>query len=91
MRCEDDGNESNELSGNSFEDDVDVDEDALANDMTLGNIPTIVISDRHAVILATIEKLEWQPPYAHHRLCLRHLLNNFNRVMGNIQLKKFFG
>ena len=32
-----------------------------------------------------------QPPYAHHRLCLRHLLSNFNRAMGNVQLKKLFG
>ena len=41
--CDDD-NESNELVDDPSEDDVDVDvdEDALANDMTLGNIPTIV-------------------------------------------------
>ncbi|XP_057522046.1 uncharacterized protein LOC130802153 [Amaranthus tricolor] len=38
----DDGNESIELIDNPSEDDVDVDEDALANDMTLGNIPTII-------------------------------------------------
>ncbi|XP_057526212.1 uncharacterized protein LOC130805456 [Amaranthus tricolor] len=38
----DDGNESNELIDDPSEDDVDVDEDALANDMTLGNIPTII-------------------------------------------------
>ena len=50
-----------------------------------------VISDRHAGILATMEEPEWQPPYAHHRFCLRHLLSNFNRSMANVQLKKLFG
>ncbi|XP_057544261.1 uncharacterized protein LOC130823603 isoform X1 [Amaranthus tricolor] len=38
----DDGNESNELIDDPSEDDVYVDEDALANDITLGNIPTII-------------------------------------------------
>ncbi|XP_057539115.1 uncharacterized protein LOC130817428 [Amaranthus tricolor] len=38
----DDGNKSNELIDDPSEDDVDVDEDALANDMTLGNISTII-------------------------------------------------
>ena len=38
----DDGNESNELVDDPSEDDVDMDEDALANDMTLGNISKIV-------------------------------------------------
>ena len=42
MRPWDDGNESNELIDNPSEDYVDVDEDALANDMTLNNIPTII-------------------------------------------------
>ncbi|CAO2841539.1 unnamed protein product [Amaranthus hypochondriacus] len=37
-----DGFESNEIDDDPSEDDVDVDEDALATDMTLGNIPTIV-------------------------------------------------
>ena len=37
-----DGNESNALIDDPSEDDVDVNEDALANDMTLGNIPTII-------------------------------------------------
>ena len=50
-----------------------------------------IISDRHAGILATMEKMERQPPYAYHRLCLRHLLSNFNRAMDNVQLKKLFG
>ncbi|XP_057520696.1 uncharacterized protein LOC130800969 [Amaranthus tricolor] len=50
-----------------------------------------IISDRYAGILATMEETKWQPPYAHHRLCLRHLLSNFNRAMGNVQLKKLFG
>ena len=49
------------------------------------------VSDRHAGILATMEETSCQLPYAHHRLCLRHLLSNFNRAMGNVQLKKLFG
>ena len=44
-----------------------------------------IISDRHAGILATIEESDWQPPYAHHRLCLRHLLSNFHRVMDGLK------
>ena len=50
-----------------------------------------IISDRHTGILATMEESEWQPPHAHHRLCLRNLLGNFNRAIVNIQLKKSFG
>ena len=50
-----------------------------------------IISDRHAGILATMEEMEWQPPYAHHRLCLLHLLSNFICAIGNVQLKKLFG
>ena len=50
-----------------------------------------VISDRHAGILATMEEPEWRPSNAYHRFCLRHLLSNFNRAMGNVQLKKLFG
>ena len=38
-----------------------------------------------------MEEPEWQPPNAYHRFCLRHLLSNFNRAMGNVQLKKLFG
>ena len=38
-----------------------------------------------------MEEPEWQPPNAHHRFCLRHLLSNFNRQMGNVKLKKMFG
>ena len=45
----DDGNESNELIDDPSEDDVDVDEDALANDMTLGNISTIVAPTPYAL------------------------------------------
>ena len=44
-----DGNESNELIDDPSEDDVDVDKDALANDMTLGNIPTIVAPTPYAL------------------------------------------
>ena len=45
----DDGNESNELIDDPYEDDVDVDKDALANDMTLGNIPIIVAPTPYAL------------------------------------------
>ena len=45
----DDGNECNELVDDPSEDDVDVEEDALANDMTLGNLPTIVASTIYAL------------------------------------------
>ena len=38
-----------------------------------------------------MEETEWQPPYAHHRLCLCHLLSNFNHAIGNVQHKKLFG
>ncbi|XP_057549083.1 uncharacterized protein LOC130827393 [Amaranthus tricolor] len=45
----DDENESNELIDDPSEDDLDVDEDALANDMTLGNIPTIIPPTTYAL------------------------------------------
>ncbi|XP_057548033.1 protein MAIN-LIKE 2-like [Amaranthus tricolor] len=38
-----------------------------------------------------MEEPEWQPPNAHHRFCLRHLLSNFNRQMGSVKLKKMYG
>ena len=41
--------DGNELVDDPSEDDVDVDEDALANDMTLGNIPTIVAPTPYAL------------------------------------------
>ncbi|XP_057533383.1 uncharacterized protein LOC130811201 [Amaranthus tricolor] len=50
-----------------------------------------IISDRHAGILSTMEEPEWQPPHAHHRFCIRHLLSNFNRHIGDVNLKKLFG
>lgn len=50
-----------------------------------------VISKRHASIMATMEEPQWQPPLAYHRFCIRHLLSNFNRDHGNIELKKVFG
>ena len=58
--------------------------------MSHRNLGLCVISDRHTSILATMEEPEWQPPYAHHRFSLRHLPSNFNRAMGNVQLKKLF-
>ncbi|XP_059289364.1 uncharacterized protein LOC132042871 [Lycium ferocissimum] len=37
-----------------------------------------VISDRNAGILSNMWDLHgWQPPFAHHRYCLRHLKANF--------------
>ena len=29
--------------------------------------------------------------HAYHKFCLSYLLSNFNRAMGNVQLKKLFG
>ena len=49
MRSWDGGNESNDLVDDPSEDDVDVDEDVLANDMILGNIPTIVAPTPYAL------------------------------------------
>ena len=43
--------ESNEIIEAPSEDDVGVDEEALANDMPLGNIPTIVIPVWHRVLI----------------------------------------
>ena len=46
----DNDNESNNFVDDPYEDDVDVDEDALATDMTLGNISTIVAPTTYALI-----------------------------------------
>ncbi|XP_057515415.1 uncharacterized protein LOC130796968 [Amaranthus tricolor] len=54
----DDGNESNELVDDPSEDDVDVDEDALATDMTLGNNPTIIAPTPYALVLPLDEHVE---------------------------------
>ena len=54
----DDGNESNELIDDPSEDDVDVDKDALANDMTLGNIPTIIAPTPYALCPPLDEYME---------------------------------
>ena len=38
-----------------------------------------LISDRHPRIMSTVANpyLTWQPPYAYHRLCIRHIGSNF--------------
>ena len=43
------GNKSNELVDDCSKDDVDVDEDALVDDMNLGNIPTIIAPSPYAL------------------------------------------
>ena len=58
MRPWDDGNESNELVDDPSKDDVDVDEDALVNDMTLDNIPTIVAPTLHVLCAPLGEYVE---------------------------------
>ena len=45
-----DNNESNDFVVASYEDDMDMDEDALTNDMTLGNILTIVVPTSYAQV-----------------------------------------
>lgn len=48
-----------------------------------------LISDRHKGILNAIRLQRlWQPPYAVHRLCLRHVRSNFNTKFHNTHLKK---
>ena len=39
-----------------------------------------LISDRHAGINAAVRDVAtgWNPPHAHHRYCLRHVVSNFN-------------
>ena len=54
----DDGNESNELVDDPSEDDVNVDEDALANYTTLSNISTIVAPTPYALCLPLDEYVE---------------------------------
>ena len=48
-----------------------------------------LISDRHAGIQAAIRdpNVGWNPPYAHHRYCLRCVANNFNDKYRNKMLK----
>ncbi|XP_027152174.1 disease resistance protein RPM1-like [Coffea eugenioides] len=48
-----------------------------------------LISDRHKGILNAIRLQRlWQPPYAVHQLCLRHVRSNFNTKFRNMHLKK---
>ncbi|KAL6326327.1 hypothetical protein AAG906_005521 [Vitis piasezkii] len=48
-----------------------------------------LISNRHAGIQAAIRdpSVGWNPPYAHHRYCLRHVASNFNDKYRNKMLK----
>ena len=50
--------DGNELVDDPSEDDVDVDEDALATDMTLGNNPTIIAPTPYALVLPLDEHVE---------------------------------
>ncbi|XP_057969478.1 uncharacterized protein LOC131158630 [Malania oleifera] len=48
-----------------------------------------LISDRHVGILAAVRQNDdWQPPRAHHRFCLRHIVRNFNQRVHNTMLKR---
>ncbi|XP_057962124.1 uncharacterized protein LOC131153693 [Malania oleifera] len=45
--------------------------------------------DRHVGILAAIRQNDdWQPPRAHHRFCLHHIVSNFNQRVHNTMLKR---
>ncbi|KAL9669481.1 hypothetical protein QQ045_007028 [Rhodiola kirilowii] len=37
-----------------------------------------IISDRHIGIMRVMEKDEWKPPKAYHRICIRHFASNLN-------------
>ena len=64
----------------------------------LGNIRQYVtrkqglclISDRHASIKRAVanQNLGWQPPYAYHVYCIRHIASNFNHKFKNTKLKQ---
>ncbi|XP_061338755.1 uncharacterized protein LOC133285530 [Gastrolobium bilobum] len=48
-----------------------------------------LISDRHrSIIRAVKDHGGWQPPYAYHVFCLRHIGSNFNTRFRNVELKK---
>ncbi|KAK4263348.1 hypothetical protein QN277_028771 [Acacia crassicarpa] len=48
-----------------------------------------LISDRHASIIRAVQDHRtWQPPYAYHVYCLRHVGSNFNTRFRDVQLKK---
>ncbi|KAK4254710.1 hypothetical protein QN277_010052 [Acacia crassicarpa] len=48
-----------------------------------------LISDRHASIIRAVkDHRTWQPPYAYHMYCLRHVGSNFNTRFRDIALKK---
>ena len=51
-----------------------------------------LISDRHAGILAAVSnpRIGWQPPYAYHVFCLRHMASNLNTHFKLKWLKKMF-
>ncbi|XP_059310725.1 uncharacterized protein LOC132062098 [Lycium ferocissimum] len=47
-----------------------------------------IISHRHQGILQCVQTHEWlQPPFTHHRFCVRHLKNNFNKKFLNSDLE----
>ena len=60
----------------------------LSTHVVRGRQGICLISDRHAGILGTVDRLpEWQQPNAYHRFCLRHIRSNFNSKFKNVQLK----
>ncbi|KAL9681163.1 hypothetical protein QQ045_012944 [Rhodiola kirilowii] len=38
-----------------------------------------IISDRHIGIMRAMEEVDWSPPRAYHRVCLRHFVSNSNQ------------
>ena len=51
-----------------------------------------LISDRHPAILAAVSnpRVGWQPPFAYHVFCLRHIASNLNTHFKLKWLKKMF-
>ena len=49
-----------------------------------------LVSDRHASIKSAVanEALGWQPPYAYHDYCVRHIARNFNHKFKNEKQKE---
>ncbi|CAH9096263.1 unnamed protein product [Cuscuta europaea] len=51
-----------------------------------------VIYDRHAGIVKAMNEVDntWEEPYAHHRLCIRHLASNVHTHFKDTHLKNLF-
>ena len=49
-----------------------------------------LISDRHSLFKLAMgnDNPWWNPPYAYHVYCLRHVISNFNKKFNDVKLKK---